>query len=131
MVSKRAVWLTRLAAATTVGLMLVANAAVLATHTSRRTPTASSVAASLRAQPRSEVPSAPTVQLASSQLATFKVEPVSTYLFPVDKLAIGSIDFDEDRAVQVFAPYQGKIIAAFADTAALFQALGGGWWRGR
>ncbi len=114
MLSKRAVWLTRLAVATAVGLVLVGNVAVLARHTSRHAPTVNTAAASLEAQPQSEVSSAPTVELASTQLATFKVEPVGTYLFPVDKHAVGSIDFDEDLAVQVFPPYQGKIINAFA-----------------
>ena len=36
------------------------------------------------------------------------------YPFPVEKEAVGSIDFDEDLSVQVFTPYQGKIIAALA-----------------
>ena len=43
-----------------------------------------------------------------------KVEPVEERDFPVEKEAIGSIDFDEDMAVQVFTPYQGRIIALFA-----------------
>ena len=34
--------------------------------------------------------------------------------FPVEKEAVGSIDFDEEMAVQVFTPYQGRIIALFA-----------------
>ncbi len=33
--------------------------------------------------------------------------------FPVEKDAIGSIDFNEEMAVQVFTPYQGRIIALF------------------
>ena len=115
MIRKRAVWLTRLAAATTVGLVLVANAAVLATHPPRHASGIDTAAASLGAQTQSEVQSAPTVELASNQLAAFRVEPVGTYLFPVDKHAVGDIEFDEDRAVQVFPPYPGKIIAAFAE----------------
>jgi membrane fusion protein, heavy metal efflux system len=39
---------------------------------------------------------------------------VGHYPFPVEKEAVGSIDFDEDLSVQVFTPYQGKIIAALA-----------------
>ena len=39
-----------------------------------------------------------------------KVEPVVEHEFPVEKQAVGSIDFNEDMTVQIFPPYQGKII---------------------
>ena len=55
-----------------------------------------------------------TVNLSDTQLAAVKVEPVEEREFPVEKQAVGSIDFNEDLAVQVFTPYQGKIIALFA-----------------
>ena len=35
--------------------------------------------------------------------------------FPVERDAVGSIDFNEDLSVQVFTPYQGRIIALFAE----------------
>ena len=54
------------------------------------------------------------VDLSDSQVASVKVEPVEDREFPVEKEAIGSIDFDEEMAVQVFTPYQGRIIALFA-----------------
>jgi membrane fusion protein, heavy metal efflux system len=54
------------------------------------------------------------LDLSDSQLASVKVEPVEDRDFPVEKEAIGSIDFDEEMAVQVFTPYQGRIIALFA-----------------
>jgi cobalt-zinc-cadmium efflux system membrane fusion protein len=54
------------------------------------------------------------VDLSDSQLASVKVEPVEDREFPVLKEAVGSIDFDEDMAVQVFTPYQGRIIALYA-----------------
>ncbi len=44
-----------------------------------------------------------------------KVEPVEERDFPVDKEAVGSIGFNEDLSVQVFTPYQGRIIALFAE----------------
>ena len=50
-----------------------------------------------------------------SQLASVKVEPVEEREFPVEKEAVGSIDFNEDMETQVFTPYQGKIIALFAE----------------
>jgi membrane fusion protein, heavy metal efflux system len=48
------------------------------------------------------------------QLAAVKVEPVEEREFPVEKQAVGSIDFNEDMETQVFTPYQGKIIALYA-----------------
>jgi membrane fusion protein, heavy metal efflux system len=54
-----------------------------------------------------------TLVLSASQLQSVKVAPVEERQFPVEKEAVGSIDFDEDMAVQVFTPYQGKIIALF------------------
>ena len=54
------------------------------------------------------------VDLSDSQLAAVKVEPVELHEFPVEKEAVGSIDFDEDMETQVFTPYQGRIIALFA-----------------
>jgi cobalt-zinc-cadmium efflux system membrane fusion protein len=60
-------------------------------------------------------PSEAAVDLAPGQLNAIKIEAVGTHLFPMEKEAVGSIDYDEDLSVQVFPPYQGKIIAAFAD----------------
>ena len=53
------------------------------------------------------------VELSNSQLASVKVEPIEDHDFPVEKEAVGSIDFDQDMSVQVFTPYQGRIIALF------------------
>ena len=50
-----------------------------------------------------------------AKLNAIKIEPVETYIFPVERTAVGSIDYDEDLSVQVFSPYQGKIITAFAN----------------
>jgi membrane fusion protein, heavy metal efflux system len=55
------------------------------------------------------------LELSESQLAAVKVEPVELRAFPVEKEAVGSIDFNEDMATQVFTPYQGKIISLFAE----------------
>jgi membrane fusion protein, heavy metal efflux system len=54
------------------------------------------------------------VDLSDSQLDAVKVAAVELRDFPVEKEAVGSIDFNEDMAVQVFTPYQGRIIALFA-----------------
>ncbi len=55
-----------------------------------------------------------TLELSPSQLQAVKIETIGTYQFPTEKEAVGSIDFDEDLSVQVFTPYQGKIINAIA-----------------
>jgi membrane fusion protein, heavy metal efflux system len=55
-----------------------------------------------------------TLNLSDSQLAAVKVEPVEERTFPVEKQAVGSIDFNEEMETQVFTPYQGKIIGLFA-----------------
>jgi cobalt-zinc-cadmium efflux system membrane fusion protein len=57
---------------------------------------------------------APVLELTDKQLDSIKVGPVGEHVFPVQQDAVGSIDFDEDMSVQVFTPYQGKIISAFA-----------------
>jgi cobalt-zinc-cadmium efflux system membrane fusion protein len=56
----------------------------------------------------------PTVELSPRQLGSIKIESVGSYLFPVEKETVGSIDFDNDLSVQIFPPSQGKIIATFA-----------------
>ena len=55
------------------------------------------------------------VDLSDLQLTSVKVEPVAERDFPVEKEAVGSIDFDQDMTVQVFTPYQGRITALFAE----------------
>jgi len=56
----------------------------------------------------------PTIDLTDSQLASVKVEPVEERQFPIEKEAVGSINFNEYMTLQVFTPYQGRIIALFA-----------------
>jgi cobalt-zinc-cadmium efflux system membrane fusion protein len=56
-----------------------------------------------------------TVDLSESQLAAVKVATVEEREFPAEKAAVGSIDFNENLEVQVFTPYQGRIIALFAE----------------
>jgi cobalt-zinc-cadmium efflux system membrane fusion protein len=64
--------------------------------------------------PNPAPPAADSVDLSDSQLASVKVEPVEERDFPAEKQAVGSIDFNEDMSVQVFTPYQGRIIALSA-----------------
>jgi membrane fusion protein, heavy metal efflux system len=68
--------------------------------------------AALSDAPRAADPNS--VDLSESQLAAVKVAQVEERDFPIEKEAVGSIDFNEDMEVQVFTPYQGRIIALFA-----------------
>jgi membrane fusion protein, heavy metal efflux system len=54
------------------------------------------------------------VDLSDSQLASVKVGPVGEREFPIEKQSVGSIDFNADMTVQVFTPYQGRIVSLFA-----------------
>ena len=56
-----------------------------------------------------------TVDLSPGQLKSVKVEPVGMHRFVVEKEAIGSISFVDDRTVQVFPPYQGKLLKTFVE----------------
>lgn len=59
-------------------------------------------------------PSPDSVTITDAQLPSFKLVTVGQRLFRPERQAVGSIDFNEDRSVQVFPPYQGKIITTDA-----------------
>jgi len=54
------------------------------------------------------------VELLETQLKAVKVEVASERDFPIEKSAVGSIDFNEEMLTQVFTPYQGRIVGLFA-----------------
>jgi cobalt-zinc-cadmium efflux system membrane fusion protein len=60
-------------------------------------------------------PSEAALDLSPSQLNSIKIEPVGSYLFPVEKEAVGNISFVDDLSVQVFPPYPGTIIKTFVE----------------
>ncbi|WP_439924939.1 efflux RND transporter periplasmic adaptor subunit [Nitrobacter sp. JJSN] len=55
-----------------------------------------------------------TVDLSESQLSWVKVEPVGELAFPIEKQAVGTIQFNGEVSTDVFTPYPGRIIGAFA-----------------
>jgi cobalt-zinc-cadmium efflux system membrane fusion protein len=59
-------------------------------------------------------PAANIVELLETQLKAVKVEVASEREFPIEKSAVGSIDFNEEMLTQVFTPYQGRIVELFA-----------------
>jgi cobalt-zinc-cadmium efflux system membrane fusion protein len=54
------------------------------------------------------------VELAASQAESIDVATVSERAFPLQRDAVGSIDFNEDLSTQVSTPYQGRIVKLFA-----------------
>jgi cobalt-zinc-cadmium efflux system membrane fusion protein len=104
--------LGRIATAIAVGAMAIALALVLLKpgfgQPASSTPPGASV------NTTNAAPAPATVDLAPSQTNAIKIAPLGTAAFSVDKMAIGSIDYDEDLSVQVFSPYPGKIISTFA-----------------
>jgi membrane fusion protein, heavy metal efflux system len=59
-------------------------------------------------------PDASTVELSDAQLEMIDTGPVSERVFPLEREAVGSIDFNEDLAAQVFPPYQGRVVKLYA-----------------
>lgn len=62
----------------------------------------------------SNAPVTDTVTLTDSQLHSITVAPVGARDFPVERPAVGNIDFNQDRNVAVWPPYPGRIIDTFA-----------------
>jgi membrane fusion protein, heavy metal efflux system len=58
------------------------------------------------------------VELSPSQVNSIKIEPVGTYVFPVENEAVGNISFADNLSVQVYPPYQGTIIKTFVELGA-------------
>jgi len=54
------------------------------------------------------------VELSDSQLGMINTGTVSERAFPLEREAVGNIDFNEDMAAQVFPPYQGRIMKLYA-----------------
>ncbi len=65
--------------------------------------------------PKAATPTEDKVELTGSQLKSITVQTIAEHSFSPERTAVGNIDFDEDRAVQVSSNYPGKIIAALAD----------------
>jgi membrane fusion protein, heavy metal efflux system len=63
---------------------------------------------------RGPPPRPDSVELSEGQLKYVKVEAVGEREFPIEKSAIGSIDFNEELLTQVFTQYAGRINGLFA-----------------
>src|SRR5271156_2654692 len=89
-------------------IFMVAIAAVAAPPCAR-----AAAAGQDRAAPAKRAPDS--VTLTDSQLHSIAVARIAERQFLVHREAIGNIDFNENASVQVFSPYQGRIIRAFVD----------------
>ena len=63
--------------------------------------------------PPSASQTASTVELPEGLAESVRVQAVEAREFPIEDQAVGSIDFNED-ILQVFSPYQGRIIDLYA-----------------
>ena len=54
------------------------------------------------------------IDLTDMQLKSVKVASVAERTFVTDREAVGNIAFNDEKTVQVYSPYQGKIIEVFA-----------------
>jgi cobalt-zinc-cadmium efflux system membrane fusion protein len=61
-----------------------------------------------------QAPSEPAVTISETQLKSIKIEPAGEHTFPQEQRSVGSIDFNQELLTQVFTPYQGRILKAFA-----------------
>lgn len=55
------------------------------------------------------------VELSESQAKAIAIQQLGQHVFAPQRAAVGSIAFNENLSVQVFTPYQGKIIKAYAE----------------
>ncbi|MBV8393326.1 MAG: efflux RND transporter periplasmic adaptor subunit [Alphaproteobacteria bacterium] len=55
------------------------------------------------------------VELSQAQARAVEVAPVGRATFQLARSAVGNIDFNQNMLVQVFTPYQGRIIATHAN----------------
>ncbi len=76
--------------------------------------TVASTAKAAEEATKTAAPAPDSIELSDTQLKSVKVETVATREFPVEKSAVGSIDFNEEMLTQVFTPYQGRIVGLFA-----------------
>ena len=54
------------------------------------------------------------VTISATQANAIKIEPAGEREFPQELRAAGSIDFNQELLTQVFTPYQGRLLKAFA-----------------
>jgi cobalt-zinc-cadmium efflux system membrane fusion protein len=84
------------------------------THFSAKADDAGTRSAAHKAGTPAAEPDTGRMELSDAQLGMIDIGTVSEHAFPLEREAVGSIDFNEDMAAQVFPPYQGRIVKLFA-----------------
>jgi membrane fusion protein, heavy metal efflux system len=110
-------WLRSLLSPPRVWLVLGALCAVIVGGWWLLQPRGPSVEVSERAARQGRAPVQPTkveVELTENQAAAFRVATIGRADFELVRQAVGNIDFNQNMLVQVFTPYQGRIISIFA-----------------
>jgi membrane fusion protein, heavy metal efflux system len=105
---------SRLRAAIAAALFALVVVVYWASHSGDTIKGGSGITKSNADAPSASSRDADSIDLSDAQLSAVKVKPTQERDFPRDKEAVGSIDFNEEMAVQVFTPYPGRIIALFA-----------------
>jgi cobalt-zinc-cadmium efflux system membrane fusion protein len=54
------------------------------------------------------------LELSDAQLGMINVGEVTQRPFPLERKAVGSVDFNQDMVAQVFPPFQGRIVRVYA-----------------
>jgi cobalt-zinc-cadmium efflux system membrane fusion protein len=110
-IMKKSIQLTSTAAAVVATVAVIVLAAVFLKSGSSQ----SANATPLPGVASNAVPPEPTMELTPNQLSTLTIAPIGTYVFPVEKEAVGYIDFDDNLSVQVFPNWQGKLLKTFVE----------------
>ena len=106
---------TALLAAAAAAAVLAVPAGIYIARNSGLNPGQANAAQSQSPSAQASILAAKTVTLEDAQLKSVKIEPAGEHLFAIEHEAVGSIDFNEDKSVQVYPPYQGKIVGLFAN----------------
>jgi len=96
------------------GAVAVLAALVGVTHFSAKADDTGTRGAGHQAGAPAAAPDTGRMELSDAQLGMIDIGTVSEHAFPLERQAVGSIDFNEDMAAQVFPPYQGRIVKLFA-----------------
>jgi cobalt-zinc-cadmium efflux system membrane fusion protein len=98
----------------TAAAVVVAGIVIGAYHAARADGASSANAGSSARLGADTSGAADAVQLSDTQLQMISVDTVSQREFPLQREAVGNIDFNEEMSVQVFAPYPGRILKLYA-----------------
>jgi cobalt-zinc-cadmium efflux system membrane fusion protein len=101
-------------AAITAGLCATAALAGLAQFIAKADEAGKAPSAAVPRPPAAASGSLDAVDLTDAQLGLVHVGTVTEQPFPLERQAVGSVDFNEDLTAQVFPPYQGRIVKLFA-----------------